>query len=50
MGLTRYFLGSSGQKIINIKKIEQTTLFLFKFLVLFLMAFLMQKLIHAINI
>ena len=43
------FLGSRGQKIKNIKNIEQKRLFLFVFLVSFFMAFLAQKLIYTIN-
>ena len=38
-----YFLGSRGQKIENITKIEQKGLFLFLFLVSFFMAFLAQN-------
>ena len=44
------FLGSRGQKIKNIKNIEQKRLFLFVFLISFFMAFLAQKLIYTINI
>ena len=44
-----YFLGSRGQKIKNVTKIEHTRLFLFVFLVSFFMAFLAQKLIYTIN-
>ena len=45
-----YFLSFRGQKIKNITKNEQKRLLLFPFLVSFIMAFLAQKLIHAINI
>ena len=44
-----YFLRCRGQKIKNITKIEKKTLFLFTFLVLFFVAFLIQRLIHTIN-
>ena len=45
-----YFLSFRRQKIKNITKNEQKRLLLFPFLVSFIMAFLAQKLIHAINI
>ena len=45
-----YFLSSRGQKIKNITRPEQTRLFLFTFLVSFVMAFLSQKPIYAVNI
>ena len=45
-----YFLSSTGEKIKNITKIEQTRLFLLTFLLSFFMAFLAQKLIYTINI
>ena len=42
-------LGSRGQKIKNITKIEQKRLLLFTFMVSFFMTFLAQKLIYTVN-
>ena len=48
MGSPCYFLSSRDQKIKNITNIDQKRLFLFLFLGLFVMAFLVQKLIYML--